>query len=224
MPAPSPGSSDDREVERNTLVDSFLRDPRSRVHDPRVVSAMREVPRHRFVPPERQADAYEDRPLPIGHGQTISQPSLVAFMTQELKPRPADRVLEIGTGSGYQAAILSRLVGEVFSVEIVPSLAERAGQVIRELRYDNVRIRCGDGHAGWPEAAPFDAILVACAPESVPGPLVSQLREGGRLLVPVGPQSEPQELLILEKQDGQLRRQGNLPVRFVPMTGGDPPT
>lgn len=224
MPAPSSGSSDDRERERNTLVDSFLRDPSSRVHDPRVVSAMREVPRHRFVPPERQGDAYEDRPLPIGHGQTISQPSLVAFMTQELETRPTDRVLEIGTGSGYQAAILSRLVGEVFSVEIVPSLAERAARVIRELRYENVRIRCGDGHAGWPEAAPFDSILVACAPESVPGPLVAQLREGGRLVVPVGPQSEPQELLILEKQDGQLRRQGNLPVRFVPMTGRDQPT
>ena len=220
-PDPSPGIPDGRQGERNALVDSFLRDPRSRVQDPRVVAVMREVPRHRFVPPDLQAFAYDDRPLPIGSGQTISQPSLVAYMTQELKVRPSDRVLEIGTGSGYQAAILSRLVREVYSVEIIASLAETAAKVLADLGYDNVRIRCGDGHAGWADASPFDAILVACAPEAVPAPLAEQLREGGRMVVPVGPQSDPQELLFLEKRDGQLKRQGTLPVRFVPMTGGN---
>lgn len=208
-----------RETERNALVDAFVRDPGSRVVDTRVIAAMRAVPRHRFVPEAWQSEAYRDTPLPIGHGQTISQPSLVAFMTQELKPRPGDRVLEIGTGSGYQAAILSRLVAEVYSIEIVESLAERAARVLEELGCGNVRIRAGDGRIGWPEAAPFDAVLVTCAPDAIPPALVEQLREGGRMIIPVGIQDVPQQLYLLEKHGGRVEHRAILPVRFVPMTG-----
>lgn len=208
-----------RETERNALVDTFVRDPDSRVVDARVIAAMRAVPRHRFVPEAWRSEAYRDTPLPIGHGQTISQPSLVAFMTQELKPRPGDRVLEIGTGSGYQAAILSRLVAEVYSIEIVESLAERAARVLEELGCGNVRIRAGDGRIGWPEAAPFDAVLVTCAPDAIPPALVEQLREGGRMIIPVGIQDLPQQLYLLEKHGGRVEQRAILPVRFVPMTG-----
>jgi protein-L-isoaspartate(D-aspartate) O-methyltransferase len=208
-----------REAERNSLVDSFVNAPEPRVTDARVIAAMREIPRHRFVPDSWQSEAYRDTPLPIGHGQTISQPSLVAFMTQELKPRPDDRVLEIGTGSGYQAAILSRLVAAVHTIEIVEPLAERAARVLEELGCDNVRTRAGDGHLGWPEAAPFDAILVTCAPDAIPPALVAQLREGGRMVIPVGTQDLPQQLYLLEKRGGRIEQTAILPVRFVPMTG-----
>lgn len=212
---------DSREGERNALVDSFLTDPRSLVTDARVVAAMRATPRHHFVPRAGQSMAYDDRPLPIGHGQTISQPSLVAYMTQELRPRPTDRVLEIGTGSGYQAAVLSPLVDEVYTIEILSPLAENAARVLAELGYDNVRTRAGDGYLGWPEAAPFDAVIVTCAPDAVPPALVEQLREGGRMVIPVGPRDEPQELYLLEKRDGRIEQRAILPVRFVPMTGGE---
>ncbi len=188
------------------------------ISDPRVLKAMRAVPRHEFVPEDLRELAYEDRALPIGHEQTISQPYIVAFMTEALDPQPDHRVLEIGTGCGYQAAVLSLLVGEVCSIEIVEPLAARAAETLRRLGYDKVRVRCGDGHRGWPEAAPFDSIIVTCAPEQIPEPLVEQLGEGGRMIIPVGPHGA-QELVRLEKQGGALRRTSVMRVAFVPMTG-----
>ncbi len=209
------------EAERNALVDSFLKEPGSRVSDPRVIAAMRATPRHLFVPPDQQVEAYGDHPLPIGYGQTISQPSLVAFMTEQLRPGPADRILEIGTGSGYQAAVLSPLVSEVYSVEIVEPLARRAAEIFAGLGYHNVHTRIGNGYQGWPDEAPFDAIIVTCAPDDIPPALVEQLREGGRLVIPVGPRTEPQELYLLEKRGENLEKRAILPVRFVPMTGNE---
>jgi protein-L-isoaspartate(D-aspartate) O-methyltransferase len=188
------------------------------IRDRQVLAAMREVPRHEFVPNEFRDSAYDDRPLGIGYGQTISQPYIVAFMTERLVPKARDRILEIGTGSGYQAAILSKLVGEVFSIEIVPQLAEGAAATLKRLGYANVRVKAGDGYQGWPEHAPFDAIIVTCAPDHVPNPLISQLKEGGRLIIPVGDFGE-QSLYLLEKRDGKIERKAILPVRFVPMTG-----
>jgi protein-L-isoaspartate(D-aspartate) O-methyltransferase len=184
----------------------------------RVLAVMGKVPRHEFVPADMRAHAYADGPLPIGHGQTISQPYIVAFMTQQLQPQPADRVLEIGTGSGYQAAVLAELVKEVYTIEIVEPLAHRAEAGLKRLSYTNVHVRAGDGYKGWPEAAPFDAIIVTCAPAQVPQPLVEQLKDSGRMIIPVGP-AEDQKLVLLRKKDGQLERQSILPVRFVPMTG-----
>jgi protein-L-isoaspartate(D-aspartate) O-methyltransferase len=163
--------------------------------------------------------AYADRPLPIGHGQTISQPFIVAFMTEALKPAPADKVLEIGTGSGYQAAVLAELVAQVYTIEIVKPLGERAREDLARLGYANVHVRVGDGYEGWPENAPFDAIIVTCSPEQVPQPLVDQLREGGRMVIPVGTQAGGQDLYLLEKRGGKVVKQAILPVRFVPMTG-----
>jgi len=221
MPAAESQSADPFEAKRHQLVDSFTTGPGPdlKVTDARVVEAMRNTPRHWFVPEVVRSQSYEDRPLPIGHGQTISQPSLVAFMTEQLRPRPSDRVLEIGTGSGYQAAVLSPLVAEVYSIEIVEALAERAAEALSELGYDNVQTLAGNGYLGWPDAAPFDAIIVTCAPDDIPTALVEQLREGGRMVIPVGPQNEVQELYLLEKVEGQIRQKAILPVRFVPMTG-----
>lgn len=193
------------------------------VKDPAVLAAMRRVPRHRFVPEPLWREAYDDHPLPIGHGQTISQPSLVALMTEMLGLTPRSRVLEIGTGSGYQAAVLAEVAGEVYSIEIVRPLAEAAAQALRRSGYERVYLRIGDGWQGWPEAAPFDAIIVTCAPEDVPAPLVAQLRAGGRLCIPVGPAGATQELLLLVKNaDGALERRTSLPVRFVPMRRAAP--
>ena len=186
----------------------------------RVLAAMGQVPRHAFVPDALRGRAYEDGPLPIGHGQTISQPYVVAFMTEALAPRPTDRVLEIGTGSGYQAAVLSGLVQEVFSVEIVPALTRQAQVNLEGLGCRNVQVRLGDGYLGWPEVAPFDAIIVTCAPEQVPQALVDQLKVGGRMIIPVGSQWGAQELVLLRKEATGLHRQAVLPVRFVPMVGG----
>lgn len=188
------------------------------VTNSRVLAALLKVPRHEFVPPDMRSQAYEDRPLPIGYGQTISQPYIVGFMTEILEPRPTDRILEIGTGSGYQAAVLAELAAEVYSIEIVRGLAERAERTFDQLQITNVFVRSGDGYKGWPEAAPFDAIIVTCAPERVPQPLIEQLKEGGRMIIPVG-RSSSQELYLLEKRNGQLRRESVLAVRFVPMTG-----
>jgi len=190
------------------------------VLDGRVLQALGRVPRHAFVPEALRAQAYEDGPLPIGYGQTISQPYIVAFMTEALALRPADRVLEVGTGSGYQAAVLSELVAEVYSVEIVAPLARRAEADLARLGYDRVHVRAGDGHLGWPEAAPFDAVIVTCAPEQVPPALVDQLKAGGRMIIPVGSQWGAQDLYLLRKGPKGLARQAVLPVRFVPMVKG----
>jgi protein-L-isoaspartate(D-aspartate) O-methyltransferase len=189
------------------------------VTDGRVLAALSRVPRHEFVPVPLRPRAYEDGPLPIGHGQTISQPYVVAFMTEALAPKPGDRVLEIGTGSGYQAAVLAGLVAEVFSIEIVAALARRAETDLRRTGCANVQVRAGNGYLGWPEAAPFDAIIVTCAPEAVPPALVDQLKVGGRMIIPVGPQDGHQELYLLRKRQQGLETQAVLPVRFVPMVG-----
>src|SRR5436189_5188554 len=187
------------------------------IKDKRVLSAMAKVPREEFVPPESRAASYEDGPLPIGYDQTISQPYVVAFMTEQLRPKPSDRVLEIGTGSGYQAAILAELVSEVYSIEIVDPLAKNAEAALQRLGYKNVHVKAGDGYKGWPEAGPFDAVIVTCAPDKVPQPLVDQLKDGGRMVIPVGDRFA-QELYLLEKKKGQLKQSATLPVRFVPMT------
>jgi protein-L-isoaspartate(D-aspartate) O-methyltransferase len=188
------------------------------VRDPRTLAAMRKVPRHLFVPSERGDAAYSDRPLPIEAGQTISQPFIVAYMTQALGLRGGERVLEVGTGSGYQAAILGEIASRVYTIEIVPVLAAHAAATLAERGYDNVEVREGDGYRGWPEAAPFDAIIVTAAPDHVPQPLIDQLAPGGRLVIPVG--DVIQELRVLTKgTDGKVASENVLPVRFVPMTG-----
>jgi protein-L-isoaspartate(D-aspartate) O-methyltransferase len=184
-----------------------------------VMAAMSKVPRHRFVPFLQEAFAYENRPLPIGEGQTISQPYIVALMTELLDPKPGDRVLEVGTGSGYQAAVLAELVAKVHTIEIVEPLGKRAMQLLGELGYRNVEVRIGDGYGGWPAAAPFDSIIVTAAPAAIPQPLVDQLKPGGRMVIPVGGSSEVQQLLVVEKQaDGRTTTKRTLPVRFVPLT------
>lgn len=189
------------------------------IRNDRVLEAMRSVPRHEFVPENLRALAYEDRPLPIGFEQTISQPYIVALMTQELDPKPADKVLEIGTGSGYQAAVLAKLVKEVYSIEIVEPLGRRAAADLKRLGFTNVHTRVGDGYAGWPEHAPFDAIIVTCAPEKVPPALVEQLKDGGRMVIPVGDENA-QTLYLMVKRGGAMQERERIPVRFVPMTRG----
>jgi protein-L-isoaspartate(D-aspartate) O-methyltransferase len=196
------------------MVDQQLR--QHDIVDPRVLAAMREVPRHRFVPPEMAAQAYDDTPLPIGYGQTISQPYIVAYMTQALEVRPEHRVLEIGTGSGYQAAVLARIAKEVYTIEIVPELAARAAGILRELGYDRVHVREGDGYAGWPEHAPFDRVIVTAAPDHIPQPLVDQLAVGGRLVIPVGDVRQ-QMTIVTKTKDGVVERR-TIGVRFVPLT------
>jgi len=185
------------------------------VHAADVLAALRKVPRHRFVPADWQPAAYDDCALPIGRGQTISQPYVVAFMTQALELHPQDRVLEIGTGSGYQAAILSLLAREVYSIEIIEGLGKEAEARLKQMGYANVRVRIGDGYRGWPEAAPFDAIIVTAAPPDIPAELVAQLRTGGRLVVPVG--RHEQELVRIRLTPKGLEYESLLPVRFVPM-------
>jgi protein-L-isoaspartate(D-aspartate) O-methyltransferase len=187
------------------------------INDARVLAAMAKVPREEFVAAESRAASYEDGPLPIGYGQTISQPYIVAFMTEQLRPTPSDRVLEVGTGSGYQAAMLAELVSEVYSIEIVQPLAKNAEATLQRLGYKNVHVKFGDGYQGWPEVGPFDAIIVTCAPDKVPQALVDQLKDGGRMVIPVGDRFA-QQLYLLEKKNGQLKQSATLPVRFVPMT------
>jgi protein-L-isoaspartate(D-aspartate) O-methyltransferase len=189
------------------------------IKDQRVLTAMEKIPRHLFIPQEGQRHAYDDSPVPIGEGQTISQPYIVALMTDALKLKGSEKVLEIGTGSGYQAAVLAELAREVYTIEIVDVLAKRAGKTLKELGYKNVHVRSGDGYLGWPEAAPFDAIIITCAPERIPQPLINQLKDGGRLVVPVGPEGQTQELVLLEKAGGKANRTSLGPVIFVPMTG-----
>jgi len=192
------------------------------VRDTAVLRAMREVPRHRFVPEVPPAAAYMDRPLSIGHGQTISQPYMVAFMAEAASVDPDDRVLEIGTGSGYGAAVLGELAREVYTIEIVPELADRARRILDRLGYDNVRVRTGNGWLGWPEHAPFDAVVVTAAPDRVPDALEEQLAVGGHLVVPVG--ETIQTLRVLRKTPDGLVEEATMPVRFVPMVGEPPDT
>ncbi len=188
--------------------------------DPRVVAAIGAVPRAAFVLPEWRDAAAQDRALPICHGQTISQPTIVALMTQLLRPRPGHRMLEVGTGSGYQAAVLSKLVAQLFSIEIVPELAAGAAERLARLGHANVQVRAGDGQAGWPEEAPFDGIIVTAAAPAIPAPLVAQLKPGGRMVIPVGPRDGVQVLKVVEKgADGQVTETPILDVRFVPLTG-----
>ena len=187
------------------------------IADRRVLDAFRKVERHRFVACELRSQAYMDYPLPIGLGQTISQPYIVALMTQLLRLRGTEKVLEVGTGSGYQAAILSLLAKQVFTIELLDSLALRAGERLRDLGYSNVTVRCGDGFAGWPEQAPFDAIVVTCAPADITKALLQQLAEGGRMVIPVG--EGFQDLVLVEKRNGAVAKTTVAPVRFVPMRG-----
>ncbi len=203
---------------RQAMVAEQLAGPGRHITNALVLESIGQVPRHEFVPERLRSVAYRDCPLPIGHDQTISQPFIVAFMTEQLEPRSTDRVLEIGTGSGYQAAVLARLVAKVYTVEIIDELARRAAADLKRLGYTNVFVRSGDGYKGWPEAAPFDAIIVTCAPEKVPPALLEQLKEDGRMIIPVG-SAWNQELVLLRKHDGKLDRRAVLPVRFVPMTG-----
>ncbi|WP_114751885.1 protein-L-isoaspartate(D-aspartate) O-methyltransferase [Pleomorphovibrio marinus] len=183
-----------------------------------VLEAMRKVPRHLLVPESQKDNAYLDRPLPIGQGQTISQPYIVALMTEQIHPEKDMKVLEIGTGSGYQAAVLAELVKEVYTVEIVSELGKKAKSDLKELGYENVSVKIGDGYQGWAEHAPYDAIIVTAAPEEVPKPLLDQLKEGGRMIIPVGPVGQTQELLLVEKIDGEIKKTKKSLVRFVPFT------
>jgi len=201
-------------VQRQRMVDQQLK-PRG-IKDERVLAAMAKVPREEFVPADERAEAYQDGPLPIGYDQTISQPYIVAFMTEQLQPKEGDRVLEVGTGSGYQAAMLGELVADVYTIEIVEPLAKTAEATLQRLGYKNVHLKVGDGYKGWPEEAPFDAIIVTCAPDKVPQPLINQLKDGGRMVIPVG-ERFAQQLYLLEKRNGQLKESATLPVRFVPM-------
>jgi protein-L-isoaspartate(D-aspartate) O-methyltransferase len=188
--------------------------------DPSVLAAMRQVPRHELVPEDVRDAAYANRPLPIGHGQTISQPYIVALMTSLAKPAKDDVVLEVGTGSGYQAAVLARLVAHVYSIEIVEPLAREAAKRLKALGYGNVTVRLGDGYKGWPEHAPFDAIVVTAGASHIPPPLVEQLKPGGRLVIPVGDTLSSQTLMLVEKdREGRVHTRNVLPVRFVPLTG-----
>ncbi len=207
------------EAEFTRLRERMVRDQlRARdISDLRVLAAMLKVPRHEFVPADYRHSAYDDGALPLEMGQTISQPYIVAFMTQALDLRGKERVLEIGTGSGYQAAVLAELGAEVYTIEILPHLQEHARAVLGKLGYQSIHFRVGDGYMGWPEYAPFDRIMVTAAPEDVPQPLLDQLSEGGRLIVPLGALS--QELVIFEKVKSKIKRRSTIPVRFVPMTG-----
>jgi protein-L-isoaspartate(D-aspartate) O-methyltransferase len=210
--------TDERRAERLDMVEWQI--ARRGIRDEAVLQAMRNVPRHWFVPRSMQPYAYADRALPIGHRQTISQPYIVASMTEALQLASHAKVLEVGTGSGYQAAVLAELTPHVYTVEIVEPLAKRAMEVYQERGYETIEVRVGDGYAGWPEQAPFDAIIVTCAPERVPPALIEQLKPGGRLCIPVGAQRTGQSLRRITKQpDGKLKTENLMPVLFVPMTG-----
>lgn len=200
--------------QRKTMVEQQIKD--RGIHNANVLNALMDVPRHKFVPDEYKNFSYDDRPLPIGHHQTISQPYIVAYMTEILNPDHTKKVLEIGTGSGYQAAILSLLYKEVYTIEIIGALGEKAKRIFAEEGYSNIKVKIGDGYQGWQEYAPFDDIIVTCAPANIPQLLVQQLAEGGKMIIPVG---EPynQVLYLLEKKEGKIRKTATLPVRFVPM-------
>jgi len=209
-------TADEFDLARSRMVTQFIE--KEGVRNPRVLAAMRTVPRHEFMPSNLRPKAYTDSSWSIGYGQTISPPFVVAYMTEVLDPRPTDRVLEVATGSGYQAAILSLLVKEVYSIEIVEPLATAAAKRLKSLGYTNVRTKLGDGYLGWPEHAPFDKIIVTCSPENVPRPLIEQLKEGGRMIIPLGERYH-QDIYLLEKREGRLLREPLIPTFFVPMTG-----
>jgi len=213
--AKKPAKLYERGSERVAMVRNQL--VRRGIHNKAVLKVMEQVPRHLFVPKKLQHMAYNDHPVPIGLEQTISQPYIVAYMTEALAPKAGQRVLEIGTGSGYQAAVLSELAGSVYSIEIVAQLAKRARDTLKKLGYDNVQVKQGDGYAGWPDQAPFDAIMVTAAPDHVPQPLVNQLALGGRLVLPVG--ETQQTLMVLIRTEDGVEQEATLPVLFVPMTG-----
>ena len=227
IPDNSIGEEDEMKARRDALIAEVESDVRASAGSlgfsrlaPEVLAALREVPRHAFVPPDQQALAYGNHPLPIGSGQTISQPYIVAIMSQLLGVGPGERVFELGTGSGYQTAVLAAMGVEVYTVEIVPELARRAAQTLSELGYDGVHVRTGDGWLGWPEAAPFDGIVVTAAAPRVPEPLIDQLKAGGRLVIPVGEPCEIQQLAVYKKDSaGRLEGESLLSVRFVPVTG-----
>ena len=208
----------DFDVARRRMVEEQLATAERGIKNHSVLEAMATVPRHEFVPENVRKFAYADEPLPSGFGQTISQPFIVAFMIEKLDPKPTDRILEIGTGSGYRAAVLSRLAAEVYTIEILEPLAKRAAADLKRLGYLNVKVLTGDGYKGWPEHAPFDGIIVTCAPDHIPQPLVDQLRDGGQMIIPVGPPGM-QELFLLRKRGTKVEQTAVLPVRFVPMTG-----
>ena len=217
--APARGWAQSRkelEWARNRMVDEEI--VAAGVKDPRVIEAMRTTPRHEFVSRAQRKNAYFDMAMPIGYQQTISSPFIVAYMTEQLNPQPTDKVLEIGTGSGYQAAVLSGLVRDVYTIEIVEELGRKAARTLRQFRYDNVHVKVGDGFLGWPEHAPFDKIIVTCSPEGVPGALIEQLREGGTMIIPVGERYQ-QTLYLFRKSQGKLEREALVPTLFVPMTG-----
>lgn len=219
-----PAAAQDRAEERAEMVETVqahvLSAPSIEAGvDPEVLEVMRAVPRHEFVPQDVRTFAYEDRPLPIGYGQTISQPFIVALMTDLLEIEPGDKVLEVGTGSGYQAAVLSPLADEVYTIEIVPELGERAAGTFADLGFENVEAKVADGYYGWPEQAPFDAIVVTAAASQIPPPLVQQLKPGGRMVIPIGGPFSAQQLMLVEKQEaGTITSRQLLPVQFVPFT------
>ena len=186
------------------------------VKDSATLAALRKVPRHSFVPTDQVANAYEDRPLPIGYGQTISQPYIVAYMTEIIKPKPGQKVLEIGTGSGYQAAVLAEIVSKVYTIEIVEELGKQATTRLKNLNYKNIEVKTADGYHGWKEHAPFDAIVVTAAAEYIPTPLKEQLKDGGRMIIPVGSPYMTQQLMLIEKTGDKFRTSSKMPVRFVP--------
>jgi len=189
------------------------------VADPRVLEAMRKVPRHKFVLPDSVDAAYDDYPLPIGHGQTISQPYIVAYMCELAQLQGTHKVLEVGTGSGYHASVMAQIAAEIYTVEIIPELAAQAASTIAKLGYDNIHVRHADGYQGWKEEAPFDAIIVTAAADQIPPPLIEQLRDGGRMIIPVGLPAFIQQIVVVEKRDGRISSREVLPVRFVPLTG-----
>lgn len=214
--AKPPVPASDLAAQRETMVREQI--AARGISDPATLAALRTVPRHEFLPLRLRSEAYADYPLPIGHGQTISQPYIVAFMTEAIRPQPGEKILEIGAGSGYQAAVLATIGAEVYTVEIIEPLAEMARQNLGRIGYDKAKVRHADGFRGWPEHAPYDAIVVTCAPDKIPPDLVAQLRDGGRMIIPVG-SGLNQELVLLRKKGDQIEKQSVLPVRFVPMTG-----
>lgn len=205
---------DSRQRERYNMVNRQI-EARG-ITDPATLRAMRNVPRHLFIPKARQNQAYSDSPIPIGYGQTISQPYIVAFMTEIVKPEKEHRFLEIGTGSGYQAAVLAEIVSEVYSIEVVPQLLQSAAQVLADLEYTNISLKEGDGYFGWEEYAPYDAIIVTAAAEHIPPPLIAQLKDGGRMIIPVGSPFMVQNLMLVEKNGDSITTRSLMPVRFVP--------